>query len=188
MCTALRVDMLTENTGLPRWLSVSTRYAAAQADLVREIVGNPFRKSYPMWDKLRSGDVVPRASALSVLTPTVLSLAQAAYEERMTTQCYGCIVADNVHQVGVCSACDGAGRIDNGHLDPHRLGVLADALEEAGCEDQHCPHCVGGVWGEYESGEVIQCNCRHTALLSHLRGPGPHVRGCWALDLILGNV
>jgi hypothetical protein len=40
-----------------------------------------------------------------------------------------------------------------------RLVVLADALEEAGCQD----------W----------------EFLAHLRGPGPHVRGCWALDLIL---
>jgi RNA-directed DNA polymerase len=36
---------------------------------------------------------------------------------------------------------------------------LADALEENGA-----------------SGE----------LLEHLRSPGPHVRGCWALDLVLG--
>ncbi len=41
------------------------------------------------------------------------------------------------------------------------LLILADALEEAGCTD-----------GE---------------LLGHLRSPGPHVRGCWALDLILGE-
>lgn len=41
-----------------------------------------------------------------------------------------------------------------------RLHVLADALEEAGCD--------------------------HADLLSHLRGLGPHVRGCWALDLVLG--
>jgi hypothetical protein len=40
-----------------------------------------------------------------------------------------------------------------------RLPILADALEEAGCTD-----------GE---------------LLLHLRGPGPHVRGCWALDAVL---
>jgi hypothetical protein len=46
-----------------------------------------------------------------------------------------------------------------GHLDNARLAVLSDALEEAGCADE--------------------------ALLSHLRSPGPHVRGCWALDLIL---
>jgi hypothetical protein len=42
-----------------------------------------------------------------------------------------------------------------------RLPILADALEEAGCHDAD--------------------------LLGHLRGPGPHVRGCWALDLILGK-
>ncbi len=42
-----------------------------------------------------------------------------------------------------------------------RLPVLADALEEAGCADGQ--------------------------LLEHLRGPGPHVRGCWALDLLLGR-
>lgn len=40
-----------------------------------------------------------------------------------------------------------------------RLPVLADALEDAGCND--------------------------AVLLAHLRGPGPHVRGCWAVDLIL---
>jgi len=43
-----------------------------------------------------------------------------------------------------------------------RLPILADALEEAGCSDAD--------------------------LLGHLRSPGPHVRGCWALDLILGKL
>jgi hypothetical protein len=41
------------------------------------------------------------------------------------------------------------------------LPALAGALEEAGCSDAE--------------------------LLAHCRGPGPHVRGCWALDLILGK-
>jgi hypothetical protein len=40
-----------------------------------------------------------------------------------------------------------------------RLPILADALEEAGCTDAD--------------------------LLGHCRGPGPHVRGCWAVDLLL---
>ena len=48
-----------------------------------------------------------------------------------------------------------------GTLDPARLTVLADALEDAGCADAD--------------------------LLGHLRGPGPHVRGCWAVDLLLGK-
>jgi len=48
-----------------------------------------------------------------------------------------------------------------GTLVPDCLAVLADALEEAGCDN--------------------------TDLLLHLRGPGPHVRGCWVLDLLLGK-
>jgi hypothetical protein len=45
-----------------------------------------------------------------------------------------------------------------GHLDPARLAVLADALTDAGCTD--------------------------TDLIDHLRSPGPHVRGCWPVDLL----
>jgi hypothetical protein len=40
-----------------------------------------------------------------------------------------------------------------------RLPILADALEEAGCTDG--------------------------AVLAHCRSPGPHVRGCWPVDLAL---
>jgi biotin carboxyl carrier protein len=46
-------------------------------------------------------------------------------------------------------------------LDPVRLAILADALEEAGCAEQ--------------------------SLLDHLRSPGPHVRGCWTVDLVLAK-
>jgi hypothetical protein len=52
-------------------------------------------------------------------------------------------------------------RLPEGTLDPGRLGILADALLDAGCTDD--------------------------ALLAHLRSPGPHVRGCWVIDLLLGK-
>ena len=42
-----------------------------------------------------------------------------------------------------------------------RLPVLADALRDAGCEDPD--------------------------VVSHCRGPGSHVRGCWVVDLVLGK-
>jgi hypothetical protein len=42
-----------------------------------------------------------------------------------------------------------------------RLPVLADALEEAGCADEQ--------------------------VLAHCRAGGPHARGCWLLDLLLGK-
>jgi hypothetical protein len=68
------------------------------------------------------------------LTPTVTDLATVAYNERA---------------------------LPSGELDPARLAILGDALEEAGC------------------GNAV--------FLSHLRSPGPHVRGCWAVDLLLGK-
>jgi hypothetical protein len=52
-------------------------------------------------------------------------------------------------------------RLPEGMLNPARLAVLADALEDTGCTDAD--------------------------LLGHLRGPGPHVRGCRAVDPILGK-
>src|SRR5579884_696324 len=34
---------------------------------------------------------------------------------------------------------------------------------------------------------LSQSGCRNEALIIHLRSPGPHFRGCWALDVILGK-
>jgi hypothetical protein len=65
---------------------------------------------------------------------TVCRLAEAAYNERV---------------------------MPAGTLDPARLAVLADALEEAGCENQE--------------------------VLKHLRCEEEHWRGCWLLDALLGK-
>jgi hypothetical protein len=51
--------------------------------------------------------------------------------------------------------------LPSGRLDNHRLAVLADALEEAGCDDAN--------------------------ILNHCRQLGVHVRGCWVVDLLLGK-
>jgi hypothetical protein len=42
-----------------------------------------------------------------------------------------------------------------------RMPILADALEDAGCDNAD--------------------------ILAHCRGDGPHVRGCWVVDLLLGK-
>lgn len=42
-----------------------------------------------------------------------------------------------------------------------RMPILADALEEAGCDNAD--------------------------MLAHCRSDGPHVRGCWVVDLVLGR-
>ena len=41
------------------------------------------------------------------------------------------------------------------------MPILADALQDAGCENAD--------------------------VLNHCRGDGPHVRGCWVVDLLLGK-
>jgi hypothetical protein len=89
---------------------------SAQADLLRDIIGNPFRP-------------VPRLDP-TVLTwnaGTVVQLAQRIYDERRFTD----------------------------------LPILADALEDAGCDNAD--------------------------ILNHCRSCGEHVRGCWVLDLLLGK-
>ncbi len=40
-----------------------------------------------------------------------------------------------------------------------RMPILADALMDAGCEEEQ--------------------------IIAHCRGDGPHVRGCWVVDLVL---
>jgi hypothetical protein len=96
---------------------------AAQAALVRDLFGNPFRAPRPLPPEVLAGN-----------DGLVVRLATALYEER---------------------------QLPSGHLDPARLAVLADALEDAGCTDAE--------------------------LLTHLRRPGPHARGCWAVDVALGR-
>jgi hypothetical protein len=103
----------------PEWAAGHAAETQAQVLLAREVFANPFR---------------PVRFEHAWRSPAALTVAQAAYDERI---------------------------LPPGELDPARLAVLADALEEAGCTD--------------------------APILAHLRGPGPHVRGCWALDLILGK-
>jgi hypothetical protein len=47
-----------------------------------------------------------------------------------------------------------------------------------------CPRC--GNSGRLPGG-LICLNCGGAALLGHLRSPGPHVKGCWAVDQLLGH-
>jgi hypothetical protein len=51
--------------------------------------------------------------------------------------------------------------LPEGTLDNARLAILADALLDAGCDNEE--------------------------LIAHCRQPGPHYRGCWPVDAILGK-
>jgi hypothetical protein len=138
-----------------------------QADLFRCVFGNPFRpvratRQGEKWT-FKAGDpgpviALPIASWTAWQGGTVRRLAQAIYAER---------------------AWD-------------RLPFLADALEEADCTDQAiidhlrpriCPECRGK--GRRGSGGGMQClGCYGTGKIGHT---GPHTRGCWVLDILLGK-
>lgn len=109
--------------------------AGVQVGLLRCLFGNPLRPHPPEQGR-RAARVWRRAfdSWIGWNGGMVATLAQATYGER---------------------------ELPSGHLDPARLGVLADALEDAGCSE--------------------------TDILEHLRGGSRHVRGCWVLDLLLGK-
>jgi hypothetical protein len=92
-----------------------TAERAAQAVLLREIIGNPFRPLTvnPIWLRWMFG--------------TVPKLAEVIYNDRAFAN----------------------------------LPILADALEEAGCD--------------------------YVDLLEHCRSGDDHVRGCWVIDLLLAK-
>ncbi len=214
--------------------SLETRHLLPiYADLLREIIGDPFRPvTLPLgpavkckrcdgdgwvctddgWGARDTCKVCNGKGTVGLFGPCpwlawnnglVANLARAAYEERWRKCPGGCqpirrangqveyVVYESAGPDSrwlTCPVCHGTG---DGHLDPIRLAILADALEEAGCpEHEQCPDCLDE--SEYRiycktcegSG---RCGQIRNPLLAHLRGPGPHVRGCWVLDLLLGK-
>lgn len=141
-----------------QWLSKSPRVSQRQkADFWRELIGNPFQTI-----------VCPATlwGRVSWVTPTAVAIATDIYENR----------------------------------DFGLMGVLADALEEAGCKPspgrtisqvlKERKHPVmGGCCERFDNMQA--CDCLETAepdgLLEHLWLAGPHIRGCWVLDLLLGK-
>lgn len=223
---------------------------AAKAALLREIVGNPFQTvTLPAsnvecpacqgrgWLRLiptapgterecmRCRGSRRVAGSCPWLTPTVVSLVQAAYDDHAGRTCPTCRGVRNLYYVPAtrfnrpstdepivmgpspkkmpCDACHGTGRVGEGTLDPVRLSILADALTDAGCDctpllmhlrgRRPCTFC-GGFPQAVPGGDRVPCmmpgpgdiNCREVDGWHVL--DGPHVRGCWAVDLILGMV
>lgn len=148
---------------------------AFRAAALRDLVGDPWtiierqhrhRDGSPIWSRKRSAG--PGHHILTIhddwLTPLVVNLAQAAFD-------------------GVTAGT---------RLDPVRLLVLADAMEEAGCPVEVPCECA--LTMPRGPGGQTMPTCQRCPdgfgphpLLAHLRSPGPHFRGCWAVDLVLGK-
>jgi hypothetical protein len=144
-----------------------------QAALLRDVFGNPWRHYYgpDCGPVIRPGGETVTFLERGILAwqgGTVPAVAQAAYDQRLS----------------------------NGTLDQTRLFVLADALEEAGCEDEtllchlrgweKCHNCIVTP-GRYGGGVARVHDCRDCNNARWLRLRAPHVRGCWAVDLLVGK-
>ncbi len=153
---------------------------AIQAALFRCIVGNPFRPVTLPRPLLRQGRFrwAPEVSSTaSTSEPDVYGLCP------WLTANDGAVVklARSIYE----------------HQTWDELPILADALIEAGCVDETCPECRGRgrIW--VDQPRVVphwngchDCQCTGTIphpLVAHLRGPGPHARGCHAVDVCLGR-
>jgi hypothetical protein len=114
------------------------------------------------------------------LTPQVLTLAEAAYEERPGRKCKMCMDGE-VNWGDRCKRCHGTGRLEDGSLDLLNLMAVADALEDAGADGES--DLVLHLRGlQRKAGVTRICTNDDMVVLS-----GPHYRGCWALDVILGR-
>jgi hypothetical protein len=112
---------------------------------------------------------------------------------------HGLAVAANKERMNICSRHNAKGYSKGcphcgggSFLDPDRLAVLADALEEDGCQQEILlAHLRGLEPCRCYSGSGGPAGCQ---ICTGEGGPGPgwqylrgpHVRGCWALDHVLG--
>jgi hypothetical protein len=155
LCTILRFDVNAGNddVGAARPYDAISMAAKAAARAAAYPIARTATRPAKAWEKARQREALAQTALLrcifgspfrsppplpvSVLQGSqgiVRRLAEEAYEKR---------------------------QLPSGHLDPERIAILADALEEAGCADQD--------------------------ILGHLREPGPHCRGCWPVDLLLAK-
>ena len=135
----------------------------------------------------------------------VITLAENAYNERSKRICEMCDHGSKLVQIGDgdterecvdCQPCECQGNpISVGQLDNFRLALLADALEEAGCDNDEvlfhlrgivgCDRCEGAGYvymTEALSSRTACPACSGEGLVP----PGKHYRGCYVLDAILG--
>lgn len=91
-----------------------------------------------------------------------LSLAEAAYQGRLLRDIFGNPFRSDGFDPRWRTA-DAVGLASAIYEDRafDRMPILADALIDAGCDSEE--------------------------ILSHCRSEGPHVRGCWVVDLVLGK-
>ena len=176
-----KLQLLTDPYRLVPWTSgtvAATVVLVRGTEMIVEPAGSPGTRA--SWS----------APPCPWLTPDVLALARAAYEERPGRKCQTCNGTGQTHDAypggwSKCDTCHGTGRIADGTLDPLTLAALADALEEAGCTDEAILRHLRGE--EPVPNLHLQYGDREPVPLAWRKKQTPCVRGCHVLDTLLGK-
>lgn len=182
LCDDALIENLDMNTPALQGARLSPSSAQLAAALLRDIVGNPWRPA-----------TLPQRYVQDC--PLNCLVGGKGLESSSKTRCGGCGTDWKPYHPWL-SWNDGVVRkmaqsiYDDRRFD--ELPMLADALEEAGCDDevllQHlrgwerCPRCF-----QYDEVFIRDCGCDRCGYQAWLPLHALHVRGCWALDLLLGR-
>jgi hypothetical protein len=165
---------------------------------LRDIFNNPFEPLRYEWINKELYEVFSVNYGMQIgleidrnpvrwMNSEVRSLALAAYNERDEKRCEKCIgfgflranPYDRSDKVK-CETCKGVGKLDNsGCLDKVRLNILADCLEDHGCEDQELLVPLRGyiklaTKDMYNNDVYVEADTER-------------FRGFWPLDLLLNK-
>ena len=182
------ISGLVANSGLPRWFSVSTKLAATQCALLRCVAGDPWRPK-----SIRGKFAIPSQGVPFVGTANGKDISGGYWEnwDHETPQRWLAWQGGVVRRL--------AQRAYEGR-DASLLPHIADNLEEAGCVDQdilnhlrglaRCWACLGegGEKTNYAMGDKkLYLTCLICSGSGWVPSPCHAVRGCWAIDLLLGK-
>lgn len=212
------VEFLAIHTHDPQILTTISAYkrhvpSTVQADLLREILGNPWRPvTLPKVDgkRLRAaknklsklkerfdGPLPMGLGAMATMEMQARELMQAKEKVKDLSTDQSCPwLTPTVVSLATVAYSERLGRVcetcKNGYP-----GWGLDARGRATQADRNCPSCHGT--GRVEDGRLdndrlkvladalSDRGCEDDTILTHLRSDGVHVRGCWVIDLLLGK-
>lgn len=177
---------------------VTEEHRIIQADLLRELVGNPFRPveaSHKPMCGVHGHDLECEDCGVKLYNRKVEDVCRFPPPKWLSSKIVS--IAEDIYN----------------DSDFDALPILADMLEESGCDNDNllkhlhgyslCTVCIGS--GKVKTGfsnftaqpnisttagysVPVLDHCKHCNKTGRVPLPIPHARGCWALDNLLGKV
>jgi hypothetical protein len=149
-------------------------------------------------ERYADGDATKQelAHALTAAILPMSTLAKMAYPtpkcaesaRRLTTRAASDGAAERLYQATLLRDLFGNPFHRPISISPVSLGPLVLGLAQAAYENRIMPCGILGVLRLAVLADALEdTGWTNPVILEHLRGPGPHVRGCWVVDSLLGK-